>query len=262
MAWSGDLSNCEQGDPRLTPQSGRPLGSNRLHSMLLDEPADGLPVERPGLRLLTIRAADSEGHRSSAHVLVSRMYARRGYSSAPLAEQQPGRITLIGEDHDVARGTITIGFNGLRPLLADGCFADVLGELRRQGLVLCEFIKLAIDGVGRSRPVLASLFHSAFLYAHEIKGCDRVVIEVNPRHVRFYERMLGFTVLARERLNHRVNAPAVLLSLDLAYAERQISRMRDAAPEEASAERSLYRNSFSRDEADGIVRRLRERAEF
>jgi len=119
-------------------------------------------------KLLTIRAADSEGRRSSAHVLVSRMYARRGYDTSPLAEPQPGRVTLIGEDHDVARGTITIGFNGAQPLLADECFADVLGGLRRQGLVLCEFIKLAIDGVGRSRHVLASLFHSAFLYAHEV----------------------------------------------------------------------------------------------
>jgi hypothetical protein len=232
--------------------------------MSLDEEtrSGGQSAEPPNQGLLTIRAADSEGHRSSAHVLVSRMYARRGYSTAPLAEPQPGRVTLIGEDHDVARGTITIGFNGAQPLLADECFSDVLGALRRQGLVLCEFIKLAIDGVGRSRRVLASLFHSAFLYAHEIASCDRVVIEVNPRHVHFYERMLGFAVLAGERLNHRVNAPAVLMSLDLTYAARQISRIRNETPERASAERSLYRNSFSRDEAEGIVRRLRLRTQF
>ena len=231
--------------------------------MLLDEAVtDAQPAEPPKQRLLTIRAADSEGHRSAAHVLVSRMYARRGYSTAPLGEPQPGRVTLIGEDHDVARGTITIGFNDAQPLLADECFRDVLSGLRRQGLVLCEFIKLAVDGVGRSRRVLASLFHSAFLYAHEIASCDRVVIEVNPRHVRFYEKMLGFAVLAGERLNHRVNAPAVLMSLDLTHAARRISRIRKRGSFRASAERSLYRNSFSRDEAEGIVRRLRLMAQF
>jgi hypothetical protein len=232
--------------------------------MLLDEPAPGEPSAEPsGLRLLTIRAADSEGHRSSAHVLVNRMYAERGYRSTPLAGAPPrGRITLIGTDQDVARGTITIGFNGSQPLLADECFRDVLDELRRQGLVLCEFIKLAIDGVGRSRRVVASLFHSAFIYAHEIKGCDRIVIEVNPRHVRFYQRMLGFAVLTGERLNLRVNAPAVLLSLDLSYAERQILRIRAEAPEKVSAERSLYRHCFSHEEAIGIARRLRQREDL
>ena len=247
----------------MTQQAQLPLELNRLHSMLLDAAiTDGQSAEQPNQRLLTIRAADSEGHRSSAHVLVSRMYARRGYRTTPPAESQPGRVTLIGEDHDVARGTITIGFNGAQPLLADEYFADVLDGLRRQGLVLCEFIKLAIDEVGRSRRVLASLFHSAFLYAHEVKRCDRVVIEVNPRHVRFYERMLGFAVLAGERLNHRVNAPAVLMSLDLEYAKRQISRIRSEAPGRVIADRSLYRNSFSQDEAEGILRRLRMRAEF
>jgi hypothetical protein len=231
--------------------------------MLLDEPASsGQAAEPPSLRLLTIRAADSEGHRSSAHVLVNRMYAGRGYSSPPLTETQPlNRVILIGTDHEVARGTITIGFNGSQPLLADECFPDVLEGLRRQGLVLCEFIKLAIDGVGRSRRVLASLFHAAFIYAHDIKGCDRIVIEVNPRHVRFYERMLGFVGLAGERLNHRVNAPAVLMSPDLSYAERQILRIRSEAPERVNADRSLYRHCFSHDEAAGIVRRLRQRAE-
>ncbi|MFS8082414.1 MAG: N-acyl amino acid synthase FeeM domain-containing protein [Ginsengibacter sp.] len=230
--------------------------------MLFDEPASGEPsVEQPALRLLTIRAADSDGHRSSAHVLVSRMYAGRGYPSAPLAETQPpGRITLIGTDHDVARGTITIGFNGSDALLADDCFRDILDGLRREGLVVCEFIKLAIDGIGRSRRVLASLFHTAFIYAHQIKGCDRIVIEVNPRHVRFYEEMLGFAVLTAERLNHRVNAPAVLLSLDLSFAERQILKIPGATPQKFKVQRSLYRHGFSHDEAEGIVRRFQRRA--
>ena len=40
---------------------------------------------------------------------------------------------------------------------------------------------------------------------------DYVVIEVNPRHVRYYERMLGFEVIGPERMNPRVEAPAVLL---------------------------------------------------
>jgi hypothetical protein len=144
--------------------------------------------------------------------------------------------------------------------LADECFADVLSGLRRQGLVVCEFIKLAIDGVGRSRWVLASLFHSPFLYAHSIKNCDQVVIEGNPRHVRLYEKMLGFAVLAGERVESPgqrprgldVAGPWLRRATDLANSPRSGAHV--------TGERSLYRHCFTQQEAVGIVRRLRQQA--
>ena len=49
-------------------------------------------------RLIKIRAADTEGHRSSANVLVERMYGWRGYETSPGmldGEPHPDRITLI-----------------------------------------------------------------------------------------------------------------------------------------------------------------------
>lgn len=51
------------------------------------------------------------------------------------------------------------------------------------------------------------------------------MIEVNPRHVEFYRRMLGFEMFGAERLCNRVNAPAVLLRLDLSYARQQIEKL-------------------------------------
>ena len=59
---------------------------------------------------------------------------------------------------------------------------------------------------GYSRRVLASLFHVAYIIAHRVNVFDDLLIEVNPHHVRFYERMLGFAVQGLERLNPRVNA--------------------------------------------------------
>ena len=242
--------------------AGNPFEPNHLRrSMMLDEPELGGQLEdEVSRRLLTIRAADSEGHRSSAHILVNRMYTGRGYSSTPLPESQnPSRITLVATDHDVTIGTITVGFDGVDGLLVDDLFHEEVEQLRNDDVVLCEFIKLAIDGVVRSKHVLASLFHTAFIYAHEIKGCRKVLIEVNPRHVRFYEAMLGFTVLTGKRLNHRVNAPAVLMSLDLDYADEQIGRIHTDSVERARARRSLYRHCFSRDETRNIASRLRRR---
>lgn len=207
-------------------------------------------------RQFTIRAADSDGQRSSASILINKMYATRGYRSSFLpAEKTPERITLVATDDDMTIGTLTIGFDSQNGLLADQLFSDETDTLRQRGRSVCEFIKLAIDSSVRSRLVLASLFHVAFICAHSLRRTDNVVIEVNPRHVRYYERMLGFVAAGPERLNPRVDAPAVLLNLDLSHADRQIRKF-GGQPEYALVERSLYPYFFSAPEQAGIVRRL------
>jgi hypothetical protein len=72
--------------------------------------------------------------------------------------------------------------------------------------------------------------------------------------VRYYQRMLGFTVMGPERLNRRVDAAAVLMRLDFAHARQQIERF--AGRPELSAEHSLYPHFFSAKEESGIVARL------
>ncbi len=209
-----------------------------------------------GRRLFKIRAANSAGLRSSANILIHRMYASRGYQSTGVAEEQSqDRITLTASDADVVVGTITIGFDSGGGLLVDELFHENIADFRRRGLMLCEFTKLAMDSVMRSRRVLASLFHVAYIYAHRVRGFDFLLIEVNPRHVRYYERMLGFEVKGPERLNPRVNAPAVLMALDFNHARAQIDLF-GGQPDVAADERSLYPHFFSLDEEAGILSRL------
>ena len=71
-----------------------------------------------------------------------------------------------------------------------------------------------------------------------------MLIEVNPRHVRYYERMLGFKVIGSERLNRSVRAPAVLLMADFSYIMAQVGEF-GGQPERAATERSLYPFVFS-----------------
>jgi hypothetical protein len=113
-----------------------------------------------------------------------------------------------------------------------------------------------MDSVLGSKRVLASLFHVAYIYAYRVKGFDCLLIEVNPRHVKYYEKILGFKVLGAERMNLRVNAPAVLLCLDFSHTEEQIAKF-GGQPLMSSTERSLYPYSFSVDEEAGIVGRLK-----
>ena len=242
---------------------GIPFESTHARHMLpMPDHGSERPEQQRRARLFTIRAADSAGQRSSASILVNRMYAWRGYKNAELPKDGGDRITLVATDHDTTIGTIMIGFDGPEGLLVDDLFSDRANEFRGQGVMLCEFIKLAIDKVVRSKRVLASLFHVAFIYAHEVKGFDKILIEVNPRHVRFYERMLGFEVLESARLNRRVNAPAVLLGLDLNYVHERIAEMGRRAPdsEVEGTERSLYPYCFSAHEEAGIAGRLRVNA--
>ena len=233
-----------------------------LHSLLQDpSDADELPVPPANRRLFTIRSADSHGQRSSASVLIKRMYATRGYRSSPLPEQQPPTcITLVASDHDMMIGTITIGFDSPSGLHVDDLFAVETSALRQAGRRICEFTTLAMDSVVRSKRVLASLFHVSYIYAHRMMGFDNLLIEVNPRHVRYYQRMLGFKVVGEPRLNRRVNAPAVLMCLDFSHAHDQIACVA-GKPEFSLLDRSLYPHFFSPSEEAGIVGRL-DRVKF
>ncbi len=203
-----------------------------------------------------IRLANSEGVRSSASYLIQKMYGWRGYAVSPVApDRRP--ITIVASDAERALATISIGFDSKEKLLVDTLYGGDVDRLRAQGARLCEFTRLAVDRNEQSREVLAMMFHIAYMYARRFAKCTDLLIEVNPRHVRFYRAMLGFEVLGEERTCPRVNAPAVLLRLDLAYCEQQIARY-GGHRELAQTMRSLYPLAFSRSEEDGICGRLRE----
>jgi hypothetical protein len=231
-----------------------------MRALVIDQPEPAAWRDGAPGRQFRIRAADTDGHRSSARILVNRMYAWRGYHHTVLpAHGSDNRLTLVAEEHDETVGTMTVGFDGPEGLLVEEVFAGEVAALRALGHRVCEFTKLAMDRVVRSKRVLASLFHVAYIYAHLLNKYDRLLIEVNPRHVRYYEKMLGFEVLSGERMNLRVNAPAVLLCLDLSHAYDQIGRF-GGLGDTAESERSLYPHFFSSHEEAGILARIRASA--
>lgn len=207
-------------------------------------------------RLYQISSAHSCGQRSSASSLIHRMYATRGYLSAALPDEPPPtRMTLVAREHDATVATLSIGFDSPTGLHVDALFLPEVDVLRQAGRRVCEFTTLAMDQLVRSRRVLASLFHMAYIHAHRVQGFDTLLIEVNPRHVLYYRRMLGFEVMAAQRHSARVEAPAVLLGVNFSYIREQIERFGgrlDGAP----GERSMYPDFFSPSEEASIVHRL------
>jgi len=172
--------------------------------------------------------ARSAEQMSAAHGLVRRRYAWRGYSlddpsDARLPDIRPSReITVIASDDHATVGTLTLGLDGPRGLRADETHGDSVANARLEGRRVCELTRLAVDERADSRAVLASLFTLVYEVGRTIHGVTDVFVEVNPRHVAFYTRVLGFVVAAGERFCERVRAPSVLLHLEVGQLEERL----------------------------------------
>lgn len=175
--------------------------------------------------------------------LVERRYGDRGlavtrerYSS----RSESGDVVCTARDGDRIVGTLSVRFDGPGGLHADLLFAAELDDWRAHGVKLSEFGGLAVDKHSHDpKRVLAQIFHLGYLHAHRRARCDRLVIEVNPRHVGFYRRCLGLVPFTAARHNPRVDAPAVLMSIDFATVREQIS-LWGGHPESLGSARSLY----------------------
>lgn len=203
-----------------------------------------------------VRVADSDGQRGAASLLIERRYGWRGYEAEGLGEQRrPNVITLCADGAHGPLGTVTLGLDSEAGLLCEATYPEEVAALRGPDVRLCELTKLAVDQTDLNKHILASLFHIAYIYARVINDRTTLLIEVNPRHVAFYVRALGFEFAGPERQCERASAPAVLLKLSLDHAEKQIKRLGGRGSQWPS--KSLYAYCFSSHEEYGIVRRIR-----
>jgi hypothetical protein len=223
----------------LATESGAPVAS------------DG-PESIPGA--FKIRVAKRQGFQRAAGALVERRYSDRGYRTQAHA-QDPNLFTFVAYDEGRLVGTVGIRVDSAPGLNADALYKDELAVLRNAGCKLCEFTRLAVDAA-ISRPVLAGLFHTAYLYAGAVHGCTYMVIEVTPRHVPFYRRALGFEPIGAEHLNPRVNTRGVLLCVSFQSVADNLKRF-GGRRHEFPHERSLFPYGFSPEEEAGILQRLK-----
>ncbi|MBI3349485.1 MAG: long-chain N-acyl amino acid synthase [Burkholderiales bacterium] len=175
--------------------------------------------------------------------LVERRYGDRGLAMSRerfSSRNEDGDIVCSVRDGDKVLGTVSVRFDGVGGLNADLLFGAELAEWRSAGVKLCEFGALAVDKHSHDpKRMLAQIFHLAYLHAHRRARCERGVVEVNPRHVAFYRRWLGWLPYTTARHNPRVDAPAVLMSFDFATVREQITLL-GGRPELLASARSLY----------------------
>jgi len=179
---------------------------------------------------LRVAVATSVQQLAAAQDLVRRRYAWRGYEfetekcNVP-RQRTSNDVTFVVESVDSLIGTVTLGLDGPDGLLAERTHEGVIAQARLNGRRVCEVTRLAVAEDADSRTVLALLLSLAHLVARTVHEVTDVFIEVNPRHVAFYSRALGFIVAAGERICERVRAPSVLLRAELDMLEHRLAQM-------------------------------------
>jgi hypothetical protein len=202
-------------------EAARERGNTRPHMPSAIESGNGISLNPPAGQLRTVVAVSPE-QLQAAEQLVRRRYQWRGYrippaedSLAPERREQDLEVTLLAEQRGSLLGTLTVRPDSSNGLLAEQAYRAEIESLRRGGRRVGELVKLAVEKGADWKAALDTLIQSAYLLTRVIHGLTDVLIEINPRHVLFYQRVFGFVVAAAENLCARVGAPSVLMRLDL-----------------------------------------------
>jgi len=157
---------------------------------------------------------------------VSKGYMERCPSKMRLQIQYalPEATTFLARERGSGRAlaTLTVYPDGALGLPMDTIYRRELDGLRAAGRKPCEIAKLVADlDAQDGRRILLDLFRLAYLTARRLEACTDLVVTVNPRHERYYRRLLMFERIGEEKAYGSVGgAPAVPLCLDLSRAER------------------------------------------
>lgn len=127
-----------------------------------------------------------------------------------------GTLVSYGRIHDVIVSTMTVYLDGPRGLPLDTVYQAELDDLRAEGRNLVELGLFADRRQHLYRSIDAILELMRFCTHYSVhQGHVDAVVGVNPRHVPFYKKLLGFDVVGETKSYETVNDfPVVLLHLD------------------------------------------------
>ena len=203
-----------------------------------------------------LRLARSRPTQVESAALVQRMYTRRGYkvTTPDDAPSKASQLTLQTCSGDHVFGTLTVRDDSDEGLTADALYRQEIDTYRKSGRHVAELTRLAVDPELGSKEVLGALFHAAYAVCGPLRAVSDVFIEVNPRHVSFYRRMLDFSAIGEEKICPRVDAPAVLLHVEVAHVGKQAALYGGSAGE--ATQRSLYPYFCDPEAAEALIRRV------
>ena len=226
-------------------------GGRRLSSEKRLPATGNILVERSNFH---VRVADTQVMRNQVSALIKQMYSWRGYQlDTAEARHSPSKTTLQACASKDTLGTLTLNVDSENGLLADGLYRREVDSLRMRGGAVCELTGLAVSASFSSNELLASLFHLLHIIGRRLHRVTDAVIEINPRHSAYYQRLLGFRKIGERRVCDRVNAPAELLHVETDFVEEQIARYAGRREKDGH---SLYPYFFSGLEAEHLGQRI------
>ncbi len=137
-------------------------------------------------------------------------------------------LTLLAVDsetgEDAATMSIVLDAEGLP---SDDIYTDEICKLRLEGRLPVEVTRLAIAEKHRnSRELFVQMTNIISIFSRRVWNATDWVIEVNPRHAKFYERFYLFEQIGDEKECNRVEgAPAVLMRMNLKFQEDVIKEV-------------------------------------
>ncbi len=175
-------------------------------------------------RPIEVKIASRESEWEQAYALAAVSYQERGYESPGTSRLRftpyhalPDTVTLVAKHGEQVLATFSIVMdNSLLGLPMEGTYPDEIASLRRRGRRMFEATTLADGGLNVREfvQVFLTLIKLSMQY-HTSHGGDSYVIAVNPRHRKFYTKIMGFVPLGPLRSYAAVqDAPAEAFLLD------------------------------------------------
>lgn len=154
----------------------------------------------------TVHIATSVEGQGKSNKFVEQIYKASGYSVD--LDTLPTDVTFQVLSNKELVGTVTAR------VLEDNPYTNDVSKK------VCEISKFAVSEHS-NKELLALLFNLTYIYAHIIYKADTAFIEVNPNHISFYGRTLGFIQAGGTYLCKRVNAPAALMYIEAKHIKKR-----------------------------------------
>ena len=200
-----------------------------------------------------IRFATTARRWTQRGALIHHSCAWRSSPSGELRDEPPSfrSITLRAGDGATVFGTVDICFDCEAGLPADASYRAEIDSYRALGAQAAQVTRLAVDAQHGSKEFLGALFHLLYIFLG-LEKTTHIFIEVHPQHAAFYRRMLHFRRLGECTLCERVDAPAVLMHVELSYVREQIG----ICGGHQHKARTLYPYFCSKEQENAIVSRV------
>lgn len=195
---------------------------------------------------------------SSERVEPAAVVFEKARSNGGGGESDGMTLTAYGVDGNEV-GRIFIVTDSKVGLAADERHHEKLESLRMIGHRICELNEVRFDAKIKSKRLIATIFHLAFICIKAEFEMTTLLLEASDEQVKVYERTLGFELI-NDKGSRR--GRSALMACEMSYADEMI-RSLGGLMSRAKGERSLYPFFFTKKDEDGMSKRLlRESGRF